>query len=412
MPLRYSPGRVVWSLVLVSALSWLPNLPRSLGAAPAAAAVSVRVSTTEQLQRAVTQAQPGTRILLAPGTYRGGLSFAQVRGRADAPIVLAAADEQRRPVVEGGPSGLHFSSPAYLELRHLVISGASGNGLNIDDGGVSDQPAHHVTLEGLEVRDIGPRGNRDGIKLSGLDHFAVIDCRVEQWGDSGSGIDMVGCHDGRIVDCFFRQRGDSPGNGVQTKGGSARIQIQRCRFEHAGGRAVNLGGSTGDDYFRPPAADCEARDITVEDCTFLGSQAAIAFVGADRAVVRYNTIYRPERWVVRILQESRGARFVPCRHGSFQHNLVVFHAAEIRAIVNAGDGTDPQSFQFADNWWFCADDPPRSSRLSLPVRETGATYGRDPQFVDAAQGDLRCRPNSPARNAGVRSAIPPRDSAP
>ena len=30
----------------------------------------------------------------------------------------------------------------------------------------------------------------------------------------------------------------------------------------------------------------------------------MAFVGVDGSVVRYNTIYRPEKWVVRILQEN------------------------------------------------------------------------------------------------------------
>ena len=50
----------------------------------------------------------------------------------------------------------------------------------------------------------------------------------------GSGIDMVGCHDGRILNCDFRHRGDNGANGVQTKGGSSNVAIQRCRFENIG----------------------------------------------------------------------------------------------------------------------------------------------------------------------------------
>ena len=173
------------------------------------------------------------------------------------------------------------------------MSGATGNGINIDDGGSPDTPAHHVVLRGLVVRDIGPTGNRDGIKLSGVDDFRVEGCTVERWGDRGSGIDMVGCHRGEVVGCTFRH-GDRQGdNGVQAKGGSGEIMIRRCRFEHAGQRAVNLGGSTGLAYFRPRPQGYEAKDITVEDCTFVGSMAPVAFVGVDGAAVRHNTIYRP-----------------------------------------------------------------------------------------------------------------------
>ena len=47
-------------------------------------------------------------------------------------------------------------------------------------------------------------------------------------------------------------------------------------YEDAGGRAVNIGGSTGLAYFRPAGANFEAREITVEDCEFLGGMCAVA----------------------------------------------------------------------------------------------------------------------------------------
>jgi hypothetical protein len=139
---------------------------------------------------------------------------------------------------------------------------------------------------------------------------------------------MVGCHRGLIEGCrFLGREGFSQATGPQTKGGSSEIVIRRCLFVDAGQRAVNLGGSTGMAYFRPPGARYEARDITVEGCVFVGSQAPIAFVGVDGATVRYNTIYRPSRWVMRILQETTEPGFPPCRNGRFEHNLIVFRAA-------------------------------------------------------------------------------------
>ena len=235
------------------------------------------------MREALAQARPGETIRIAPGDYRGGVTGQGLRGEPGKPIILKASDPKRPPVFKGGTTGLHLSRVSHLELHDLIVIGATGNGINIDDGGTLDRPSHHILLRNLVIRDIGPTGNRDGIKLSGVDDFRVEGCTVERWGSGGSGIDMVGCHRGEIVGCTFRH-GDTTGDsGVQAKGGSREIVIRRCRFEHAGQRAVNLGGSTGLAFFRPKPEGYEAKDITVEDCTFNGSMTPVAFVGVDGA---------------------------------------------------------------------------------------------------------------------------------
>ena len=125
-------------------------------------------------------------------------------------------------------------------------------------------------------------------------------------------------------------------------------------------------------------------------------------MGVDGAVVRYNTIYRPTRWVARILQENQDRDFAPCRNGRFTNNIVVFRSDEVRATVNVGGGTSPESFQFAENHWYCIDNPRQSHRLALPVDETQGTYGTDPQFADEKSHDLRLSETSPVSDAGVR----------
>lgn len=353
----------------------------------------VRVSSSAELRRAAAAARPGTRIVLAPGTYRGGLTLSRLHGTKTAPIVIAAADAKRPPVFEGGASVLRISEPAYVELHNLVLRKGRFNGLNVDDGGSRATSAHHVVIKGLTVRDIGDRGNHDGIKLSGLDDFRLENCTVERWGRNGSGIDMVGCHRGTIRKSTFRHTaGLTGGNGVQTKGGSADITIEDCVFVHAGSRGVNIGGSTGLAYFRPKVQSYEAKDITVKGCRFTGSAAAVAFIGVDGATVKENIIYRPGRWVARILQENRDRRFVPCRKGTFENNTIVFRSNELRTAVNVGGGTSPETFTFRGNTWYCQDRPASTRRLiRLPVAETGGIYGRDPRFRDAEKGDFRRR---------------------
>lgn len=362
------------------------------------APVAVQVRTVAEFRQAVTNAKPGTEVRIASGTYPGGFSFADVHGSAQRPIRLLAADPSAPPVFEGG-HGLQFSDVSYLEIRDLQIRTTTGNGLNIDDGGTVETPSHHVTLRNLRISDL-PRGNNDGIKLSGLDEFRVENCTVERWG--GSGIDMVGCHWGAIVGCDFRQGGDS---GVQTKGGSSDIEIVKCRFEEAGERGVNLGGSTGEPFFRPPlsrmpaGAKFEARNISVRGCTFRGGNAPFAFVGVDGATVRFNTVVNPGRWALRILQETRLPGFMPSRNGRFEDNLIVFDSARwASGGVNVGDGTAPETFRFRRNFWFCTDRPDRS-RPSLPTAEAEGVYGRDPMLTSK----LTVAAGSPAARYGAHA---------
>jgi hypothetical protein len=364
--------------------------------------VTVRVSSRDELARALASARPGTTILIAPGTYRGGLSARGLAGMKEAPIIVAGADPQDPPEIEGGGGGLHLSSPAHLELRDIVFEKATGNGVNIDDGGSADTPAHDIVLKNLVIRDVGPTGNRDGLKLSGVNDFRVEGCRIERWGSGGSAIDMVGCQRGTIHGCTFKDGADQA-NGVQAKGGSNQIVVERCRFENAGGRAINIGGSTGLDYFRPKVGNFEAKEITVQDCEIIGGISAIAFVGSDGSLVQHNTIYCPTRWAIRILQENTDPRFVPSRKGVFRKNLVVFKAAEVRQIVNSGPGTAPETFEFAANQWHALDKEADAQRfLRLPSKETGGIYDRAPRFKDAEAGDFTLegrRPDDP----GVRS---------
>ncbi len=355
----------------------------------AAAETVVKVADDTALALAVRQAKPGVRIQIAPGQYRSGVYAANLRGTEREPIVIEGADPKDPPRFEGGREAWHLSDCSHLTLRNIAVRGQSSNGINIDDGGTFDTPAHHITLENVRVSEVGPRGNRDGIKLSGVDDFTLRDCTVEGWG--GQAVDMVGCHRGLIEACRFAGRqGFEQATGPQTKGGSSQVVIRRCTFIDAGSRAVNLGGSTGMDYFRPKGAKYEAKDITVEGCTFVGSEAPIAFVGVDGAVVRYNTIYRPKKWVMRILQETTDPGFAPCRNGRFERNLVVFRRAEVGVFVNVGPNTQPATFQFADNLWHC-EDRRGASKPELPAAEQNGLYDVDPKLTAPEKHDFAPR---------------------
>jgi hypothetical protein len=361
------------------------------------------VSTVEELKAAIAAAKPGATIAVAAGVYEGGFKAEGLHGTKESPIRIAGADPKNPPVFRGGGTGIHLSKVSHIEVSNLRIESCRFNGINVDDGGDFKNPSRGITLKNLVVTDL-PKGNHDGIKLSGVVDFRVERCLVERWG--GSGIDMVGCHRGTILDSSIRQGGDS---GIQAKGGSSEIRIERCVFVDYGQRGVNLGGSTGFEFFRPPLASIpagrrfEARDLKVLGSTFVRGTAPLAFVGVDGAMAEFNTLYHPGRWAMRILQETRDPGFVPTRNGTFARNLVVFRSEQwSEGGVNVGDGTHPASFRFDRNFWFCSDLPGRS-RPRLPHTESGGTYGVDPH-VRLLSGDaIQIGPKSPALEVGAHA---------
>lgn len=375
--------------------------------------MNIDVNSNAQLRAALQAAKPGQTIRLAPGEYQGGLYAENLRGTAELPIVIAG-NAQNPPLLKGGGNAFHISGAAYVELRDLKIEGARDNGINIDDSGVYTRPTRFITLKNLHISNIGQRGNHDGIKLSGIDDFRIEGCRIDKWGTgAGSGIDMVGCHRGKIVNNTFVHQADmnaTGGSGVQCKGGTRDIAIQGNRFENAGQRAVNIGGSTGLEFFRPPLNDAaqwpngfhEAQNITVEGNVFIGSLSPLAFVGVDGAKVRFNTIYQPSRWALRVLQETTQAGFVPSRGGVFTDNLIVFRSTQwTTGGINVGPKTAPETFQFARNLWFCEDSLQRS-RPDLPVAEKDGVYGQDPQFEEAPR-NFALKAQSTAQGKGAHA---------
>jgi len=345
------------------------------------------VDTTAELRSALRAATAGTVIALSPGRYAGGAYRNGLAGTADAGVVIRAADPANPPVLAGGYNGIQLSNASYVTFQDLIFEGAAQNGISIDDGSTFETPSHHITIARVTIRDL-PAGNRDGIKLSGVTDFVIDDVSIERWGDAGSAIDMVGCHRGVVRNSRFRHTpGIRIGNGIQVKGGSSGILISRNRFDHAAARAVQIGGVTSLPLFRPqPHGRAEATDVTVEHNEFIGGEAAVAFVGSDGGLVRFNTIYLPTLWPIRILQEQRDPAFVRARNGVFTDNIVYWRGPH---AVNIGRETAPETFMFARNWWF-REDAPDQSRPALPGAESAGVYGVDPQFL-APPGDLRTR---------------------
>lgn len=358
--------------------------------------------------RAVQDAVPGSAIRVHAGNYGGGTSVKGLAGTEASPIWIGGVPGEAKPVFDGGEVGLYLSRVRYLIVHDLVVQNTSFNGINADDGGEYANPdaTRYVLFRDVDIHDIGGSGNQDCLKLSGVDDFFVLGSVFARCGggDSGSGIDHVGCHNGRIQGNYFESMS---GNAVQTKGGSENIRIHANTIVDGGQRAFNIGGSTGFQYFRPPLSttepNFEASDIQVTANVIVGSEAPLAFVGAVDSLAANNTIIgRTSRRLLQILQEttsSHGFSFLACADNTVTNNLFYFDRSVLSVHVHIGPDTDPSSFSFANNLWYAHDNPAKSQPY-LPAIETNGIVGQDPLLAAPDSGAYQLQSASPAIGAG------------
>ncbi len=351
------------------------------------------------LEAAARDAVPGDTIRFSAGVHAGGSYVSDLRGTPELWIVISGP-AQGEARIAGGGSAMQLTDPAYLRIEHLIFEGQTGNGVNIDDGGSYETPAQHIVIEQCTFRDMNATGNNDLLKMSGVDNFEIRQCTFLNGSAGGSMIDMVGCHLGVFENNTFTNGGS---NSIQAKGGTSDILITGNSFINGGQRAINIGGSTGLQFFRPIDATYEAARIKVYANLFRGGMAPFAYVGAVNCDVANNTVLYPDKWVMRILQETTDARFLPCGDNFFRNNVVVVDNRAISPSVNIGGNTLPETFIFANNLWYNSEQPSWAGP-TLPSTETDGRYRTNPMLRDIVSNDIFPLPGSAAIGAGL--AIP------
>jgi len=379
--------------MIASKASQIIFLVISVLSVPAIADRKVSVSDIAGLDAALREPQTGDTIILASGRYElDGNEYKYLFGNNLRNVTIRSQDPTNPAIIDGNGLGrvVLFRSPQGLILENLVIQNMTEGGLNIDDNDDNGEipkpwkPASKIVLRNLIVRNVGANGgNIDGIKLSGLRDFHIDNVQVSNWGDGGSAIDMVGCHEGIIEASQFRSTYKNIlTTGLVTKGGSKNITIRNNRFElpKGYGGAVKLGGSTSPGLFRFARGESgyEASNITVEDNVVLGGRSTFSYVNIEAGLVQRNIIYKPSDWVIRILNEAEVDDLTFARKGKFLNNIIVFDK-QLKTAVNIGEKTEADSFIFKGNHWYNVDYPNKSKPL-LPSIEVNGVYGKNPNI--------------------------------
>jgi len=347
------------------------------------------------ISHAATDAIPGDTIMLFDTKYDGGEYIVELHGSEDMWINILP-NSRNKATFEGGNQAIHFVNVSYVRIFNLGFQYQEVNGVNIDDGGDYAIPTHHIIFEECSFGSIQAEGNNDLLKMSGVDYFEIKNCDFRFGSPGGSMIDMVGCHNGIIENNIFEEGGS---NSIQAKGGTEYLEIRRNRFINGGARAINIGGSTGMQYFRPLGANFESARINIYSNIFENSQAPIAFVGTVESNVFNNTIILPSKWAIRILQENTNEGMLACGNNSFYNNIVYLGNAAANPTMNIGPNTAPDTFTFSNNLWYNSENS-NWGGPNLPVEEVEEIIGEDPLFINFASQNYKLQVLSPAKAQG------------
>ena len=154
--------------------------------------------------------------------------------------------------------------------------------------------------------------------------------------------------------------------------------------------------------------DFEARDVEVAGNRFVRGLSSVAFATSQGGRAHHNTIYLPQRWAWRILQDNSEEPFLPTHDGVVEHNLIVFDENMV-SFVNVGGGTAADTFTFHHNAWFNIDG---NRTPNLPVEETDGLYNVDPELSDPGTEHMRIGSDDPRyRHIGADAYEPDTQAA-
>ncbi|MEM7147529.1 MAG: right-handed parallel beta-helix repeat-containing protein, partial [Verrucomicrobiota bacterium] len=361
------------------------------------------------IARGIQDAVPGAAVRIHPGTYNVRVNITDLAGTATNPIWIGGVPGQTKPIIQGQSEGVHLTRTRYLILHDLEVRNTSQNGINCDDGSQYANPdaTRYMIFRDLYVHDIGGTGNQDGIKLSGVDDYFVLNCQIDTIGGgiSGAGVDHVGCHNGILA---YNEISNTAGSGIQCKGGTSDLEIRGNRITDFGQRSVNIGGSTDFQFFRPPLSttdpNFEAKNIRLIANIIKGGVASLAFVGCVDCEAVNNTFIDPDNWQVRILQETTSTatyNFLACANNTVKNNIFYFDRSTLsNSTINIGANTNAPSFTWTNNLWFAHNNPAQSTPNPNPT-QSNAIFGDNPDFADPATDDYRLQAGSPAIGNGL-----------
>ena len=226
------------------------------------------VASSDELRRAVAEAQPGDLITLLPGVYRVERSIAASRaGSEEAPITVRAEQPGSALIEFASVEGFAVSAP-WWRFENLAIRGVCTTQETCEHAFHVSGGAHHFAAINNTLTDFNAHFKINGSQGAFPDHGLIeantlTNSAPRRTFNPVTPIDLVAASDwlvrGNLITDFIKSGGDGISYGAFAKGAGARTLFERnvvlCeqRLQGLPGQRVGLsfgGGSTAKPYCR------------------------------------------------------------------------------------------------------------------------------------------------------------------
>jgi len=198
------------------------------------AVYEIRPSTAdadEEFERLANSLKAGDELILHGGLYsQSGRRSVTVKGTADQPIVIHAAEGETPLLTHAAQNAERYNNIEFVDCSYLIVRGLRFKGCS---SGVRFIRGHHVTLEDCEIFETA--NNALTMNSGNCDSFVIRRNHMHHTGLSVSGPTegegmYIGCHDGSCITTnslfegnyihHLRSTSDGGNDGIEIKFGS------------------------------------------------------------------------------------------------------------------------------------------------------------------------------------------------
>ncbi|MDN5861236.1 MAG: right-handed parallel beta-helix repeat-containing protein, partial [Pseudonocardia sp.] len=164
----------------------------------------IRVAQGGSISAALAKAEPGDTVLIAGGTYPGGLDVS-VDGAPGKPITIQAVPGEQVTITGGGGNGLvSLDGRSHIRMIGISVKGSDSHGIfaqgakNIllrdcevagsQDGGIVFLESSNITVQRCDVHGNNARGtgaSNEAVSFDHTDNFEISFSRVHDNGEEG-----------------------------------------------------------------------------------------------------------------------------------------------------------------------------------------------------------------------------------
>ena len=270
------------------------------------------------IMTAVKAALPGTDIMVRGGNYPELVKFPSHKGGTDiAPIRLISVDGHGVAKIiapAGAAAAIQGLGVWNIAVIDIDASGGSVGAITFNLSGSAMLSANYCRR--ILVQDCiahGTTGSADGIKISQTDDVQVIGNTVYNVG--GQCIDYLAVGGTLSGICDNDLSGARSDGVIVIKGGSQAIEVsENYVHDSPGVHGISVGGSTGEQFFRPDLPRSEARLIAlthnrIERVGKTGKYA-VDFLGGQYCVLVNNILDTRGIVTESIIGVSHGSSFL------------------------------------------------------------------------------------------------------